>query len=325
MRLLLPLAWLALSASANVFSAGDTDVSQLEQRTPHLAKRSSRGKCGPILASSADTAMVPDTLSASASRNVSLGYIRFERNGSSPHPVSIHLGKRMELPNKDIGAFYAKELPNVSAQIAPEVEGATAEQMSTAVVKEFSSVARRKQWSTGTEGLCGCTTMYIISRKAVYATHWFENVSFDPDPEWRKAGESKDDVFEATVLDMLAEGGTNHPPLDPDVIEDEHIHAYLIHPKQTWEEKKGDVGYPKQWDAIRKKVGELVPTLQVEERWTDIAYKSLDTNDDAFNHPDIIWGRNLFKYDPMHIFEPGVKGKLAMLWVEDKLYHEDQW
>ncbi|KAL3479397.1 hypothetical protein BJX99DRAFT_255654 [Aspergillus californicus] len=326
MRLLLSLAWLALSASANVSSAGDTDSPQLEQRTAHLAKRS-RPKCGPKLALSTDTV----SLSLSTSRNSSLGFIRFERNGSSPNPAPaaapVHLGKRMELPDHSLGAFYDKEMPRLTEPIGPYFDGTSAEDMSTAVLKTFSSVGRRKQYSTGTEGLCGCTTMYIISRKAVYAPHWWENVSFDPDNDWREDGRTNDQIFESTVLDMLTDGGRFHPRLDAELIEDTHIMAYLKHPSQTWKEEAGDVGYPERWEAIRKTVGELVPTSQDAGRWTDIPYKALDNDDDAFSDEEATVGRNLFKFDPLHIFGPGVTGPLAKLWVEDRLvpYHDDQW
>ncbi|KAF5856417.1 hypothetical protein ETB97_007414 [Aspergillus alliaceus] len=92
----------------------------------------------------------------------------------------------MELPDGDIGVFYRKELPHLTEPIVPHEEAPTAEKMSTGVMKTFSSVKRRQQYSTGTAHLSGCTTMYIISRKGVYTTHWWENVSFDPDTIWRK-------------------------------------------------------------------------------------------------------------------------------------------
>ncbi|KAL4938786.1 hypothetical protein BDV06DRAFT_200158 [Aspergillus oleicola] len=59
-------------------------------------------------------------------------------------------------------------MPKLTEPIAPFFDGARAEDMSTAVLNKFSSVGRRKQYSTGMEGFCGCTIMYIISRKAVY-------------------------------------------------------------------------------------------------------------------------------------------------------------
>ncbi|RMJ20767.1 hypothetical protein PHISP_08363 [Aspergillus sp. HF37] len=255
-------------------------------------------------------------------RNASLGFIRFERNATAG------LGKRMELPLHDIGVFYENELPRVTEPIVPHEEAPSAADMSTAVMKTFGSVKRRQQYSTGTAHLSGCTTMYLISRKGVYATRWWENVSFSPDDEWRDPGDRTDEeMFQATVLDMLTTGGNYHPKLDADLIEDDFIRAYLIHPTTTYHEGPGDVGYPDQWEAIRTTVGELVPTLQDASRWTDIPYKALDDDDDVLNADAGTAGKNLFKYDPMHTFESGQKGPLAMLWAESEItpYHQDEW
>ncbi|KAL4907227.1 hypothetical protein BDW74DRAFT_176008 [Aspergillus multicolor] len=320
MKLLCLLAYLALSASANVSSAGKTDAFRLEERTPHLAKRS-RPKCGPKLAS-ADTA----SLSASSWRNASLGFIRFERNSTAGASLPAHLKKRMELPDNNMGIFYQHQLPHLSEPIVPHEQAEEAEDMSTAVMKTFGSLGRREQYSTGTAHLCGCTTMYIISHKAVYATHWWENVSFDPDPEWL-GDRTEEQLFQSTVLDMLTKGGTYHPRLDASLIEDNYIKAYLIHPTQTSKEEENDEGYKEQWEAIRSTVGKLVPTLQDEGRWTDIPYEALEEDDERLDGEDGTAGKNLFKYDPLHIFEGRKKGPLAMMWAEDRVepWHRDQW
>jgi hypothetical protein len=105
--------------------------------------------------------------------------------------------------------------------------------------------------------------MYIVSRKGVYATYWWENVSFSPDPEWRDPkDQTNEEIFQATILDMLTKGGKYHPKLDADLIEDDFIRAYLIHPTTMHREDPGDVGYREQWEAIRTTVGKLVPTLR---------------------------------------------------------------
>ncbi|KAE8410469.1 hypothetical protein BDV36DRAFT_302730 [Aspergillus pseudocaelatus] len=316
MRLLWSLAWLALTVCANAFRPeAATQGPQLEKRISHLVKRS-RPKCGPKLAL-ADTV----SLSTSNSRNVSVGFIRFERNTTA-------LQKRMELPGDSLGKFYQKELPHLTEPIVPHEEAPTAEDMSTGVMKAFSSVRRRQQYSTGTAHLSGCTTMYIISRKGVYATHWWENVSFAPDPIWRNSPDQTDDeIFQATVIDMLRNGGRYHPKLDKNLIEDDYIRAYLIRPATAYNEGPDGVGYTQRWAQIRTTVGELVPKLQDTSLWTEIPYNALDNDDPDLDEQDGTSGKNLFKYDPLHIFESGVKGPLAMLWVEDKLtpYHEDHW
>lgn len=102
------------------------------------------------------------------------------------------------------------------------------------------------------------------------------------------------------------------------------VRAYLIHRTTTHREDPGDVSYPEQWEAIRTTVGKLVPTLRDASRWTDIPYKAVDDNE-LLDTEGSVAGKNLFKYDPMHRFESGKRGRLAMLWVEGEItpYHED--
>ncbi|KNG88417.1 hypothetical protein ANOM_004297 [Aspergillus nomiae NRRL 13137] len=131
--------------------------------------------------------------------------------------------------------------------------------MSTAILQEFGRL-RRREWSTGLQGLKGYTTLYIISRKAVYATH-------------RK--------------------------LDADLIENDYVHAYLIYPAKVFRQLAADpsaADYTIQWNQIRDTVGELVPMLQDQSRWTDIAYKTVEEDSELFLE-DTVRGRNLFKYD----------------------------
>ncbi|KAJ5423594.1 hypothetical protein N7491_008810 [Penicillium cf. griseofulvum] len=234
------LALLAISASANLIST-EADP-YLDGRADFLAKRSnlvkrSRSKCGPNLASAATAA---DIVNLSA-RNVSLGYIRLERNGTSR---AAHRVKRMELPNESMGVFFEYEIPNLSEPIVPHEEAETPEDMSTGVFKKFSTLRAREQYSTGTQHISGCTTMYIISRKGVYAVHWWENVSFDADLVWMEDGQTQDELFQSTVIDMLTDGGAYHPKLD-DSIEDEYIKAYIVRPTTTWNDVAG--GYADRW------------------------------------------------------------------------------
>jgi hypothetical protein len=238
----------------------------------------------------------------------------------------------MQLPDENMGVFYNKELPRVTEPIVPDDHNGhedieTAADMSTAVIKRFASIQRRKQYSTGTDGLSGCTTLYIISRRGVYATHWWENVSFSPDDVWRNPETQTDkELFEETVLDLLRNGGRFHARLDATAIEDDFIRAYVIRPSMTVEEDEGDVGYTEQLKAIRTTVGELVPTLQDEGRWTDIPY-TVKGEEDLFA-PEATAGRNLFKYDPSHDFGLGREFvKMAKLWVEGRVapYHDDVW
>lgn len=111
----------------------------------------------------------------------------------------------MQLPGESIGVFYRDELPRINTKIVTRDTGPHATWMSSAVMREYSRT-RKTEWSTGLEGLKGCTALYIISRKAVYATHWRENVSFEPDQKGREpADQTNDELFRLTVIEYSEE------------------------------------------------------------------------------------------------------------------------
>ncbi|GAQ05075.1 hypothetical protein ALT_2396 [Aspergillus lentulus] len=283
---------------------------------------------GEVYAQSKCGIEIVDDSSSSSSIKRSVGFLRLERNVTWPATSTTALAKRMQLPGslESLGEFYEKELPKISKPIATRDEAPEATWMSAAILQEFGRL-RRKEWSTGLEGLKGCTTLYIISRKAVYATHWWENVSFDPDDEWRDPPTQTDaELFQLTVTDMLRDGGRYHRKLDADLIEDDYIRAYLIRPAKPFRqlEDPNAADYTIQWNQIRDTVGELVPTLQDPSRWTDIAYETVKEDDELFIG-NTVRGRNLFKYDRAQDIGGGQTQQWAMLWVEGQKYHEDKW
>ncbi|KAB8072497.1 hypothetical protein BDV29DRAFT_177301 [Aspergillus leporis] len=119
---------------------------------------------------------------------------------------------------------------------------------------------------------------------------------------------------------MLRDGGKYHPKLYKNHIEDDYIRACLIRPAAAWNEGPGGVGYPQRWAQIRTTVGELVPTLREASLWSGIPYNALNNDGPRLVAEDGTERKNLFKYDPFHIFESGPKGPLAMLWVETSLH-----
>ncbi|KAJ5771519.1 uncharacterized protein N7511_003570 [Penicillium nucicola] len=279
----------------------------LEGDVSHLVKRGSREKCGPKLADSDNTKR-------------SVGFILFERNVTT-------LDKRMELPKRSMGLFYDKEFVRLTERVVPHDSASRAEYMSTGVMTTFASLPQDKVYSNGGQ-LSGCTTLYVISRKGVYAVHWWENVSFDPDLVWRRPRtQTTEDIFQKTVLDMLTNGGRYHPKLDASLIEDNWIRAYLLHPTEAWNADEGGQPYTAQWEMIRTHVGQLIPTLQDQSRWKDIPYEALDDEDPRLRMLKATAGRYLFKYDPAHIIGRRQTAQLAMLWFEDdkNRYHKDQW
>ncbi|GAB1199062.1 hypothetical protein APSETT444_008401 [Aspergillus pseudonomiae] len=149
--------------------------------------------------------------------------------------------------------------------------------MSAAILQEFGRL-RRKEWSTGPKGY---TTLYIISCKAVYATHWWENIYFDPEIEWRDPPtQTNAKLFKLTVTDTLRDGEKYHRKLDADLIENDYVRAYLI--LSTQQDYPNAADYTIQWNQIRDTVGELVPMLQDQSRWTDIAYETVEEDEELF-------------------------------------------
>ncbi|CAI7571609.1 unnamed protein product [Penicillium bialowiezense] len=122
----------------------------------------------------------------------------------------------------------------------------------------------RDEWSTGTDGLSGCTVLYIISRIGVFAAHYFENVSFSPSKYWLQIGDAKgklvkpmtsDEVFQQTVPGVSRNGGTYHVRLSVAHIDDDTILAFLIHSAQTDAGSgEDDVGYTTRNQQLRDAV-----------------------------------------------------------------------
>ncbi|KAJ6039688.1 hypothetical protein N7444_008593 [Penicillium canescens] len=287
MRLLSLLVWLAFAISATALITDGSDGQVLETNTSSIVKRSGRPVCGPNLA--------PENTSKR-----SVGFIYFDRNVTAL-----------------TSACDKKLIPRDKASVS--------QYLSNAWPAQWSRLRAGLQWSTGTDGLSGCTTLYIISRTGVYAAHYFENVSFEPDPFWRTGDHTTNDqLFQYTVIDVLRNGGRYHPRLNAARIEDDTIRAYLIYPAQTSKESADDVGYSVRNEQIRTTVGEIVPTLQDGSRWTNIPYQATDSQALLFD-PEKTLGKNLFKYDPAHDFGGGQKKHLAALWVEDERVHWDYW
>ena len=139
-----------------------SDALVLEKRSFALVKRS-RSKCAP-----------------------SIGTFLSKR--SYDHLMSIDerkhaadFEKRMLLPAISMGYFYSRSFPDMKP-IVPDTPDNVGD-MSTSVIQAFSDLQANEEFSTGTAGLKGCTTLYIISRTGVFASHYWESISFSPDAE----------------------------------------------------------------------------------------------------------------------------------------------
>ena len=231
-------------------------------------------------------------------------------------------GRDIKLPGDDMNTFMVNEVPKAKSIVWTGRKGSD---MNTASLKTYG----RTKVSLATSGLCGCTSLWVISRKGVYATHYWESISFSPDKQWYIEGEKTSAaVFRRTVLGPLQTGemsGTRlaQAKLDPVEIADDFIKAYIVRPDRSCGRASRVDGYRKQWDQIKSTVGEVIPALDPEthpDRWKEIIYQRLDRDNN-----DILYtaaGHILFKFDPDDFGK-----KRAVLWVEHERtpYHDDAW
>jgi hypothetical protein len=226
----------------------------------------------------------------------------------------------------DMDTFMVEELSNELVNLPiiwrSDTGNNVVSDTATAWFYEFKKQAK-KAFSVGTGGLCGCTTLAIISRKGVYMGHYWESLSFAPEGEDLEPFGTVEKAFQATVIDGLKKGVTGQQkPLKASQIEDEYIRAYLMIPTESWDGV--DNGYRDMWDELKKTVGELVPTLKNEELWTRIRYSALDNDipSQAQELETTARGRILVKFDPDEN-----KKKRAALWIEQRAepYHNDIW
>ncbi|PGH18849.1 hypothetical protein AJ79_00262 [Helicocarpus griseus UAMH5409] len=233
----------------------------------------------------------------------------------------------MELPEgldpTAMDDFMRNEIPQAEEIVWQVREGTD---MNTAIIQSYQTP---NAFSLGVAGLCGCTSLWIISRQGVYATHYWESISFRPDRIWKlNSKESTRSVFDRTVTEGLRNGigagaEIQQARLDPALLGDQNIRGYIVRPEKSCGKKPRVNGYSHWWKLIRSTVSEIIPALDptiYPDRWRDIVYNRRDRNDmDLINRA---YGHVLFKYDPDH------NGKRkAALWVEHNAvpYHDDEW
>jgi hypothetical protein len=80
----------------------------------------------------------------------------------------------MDLPHDGMSPYYLVERPKIKPeyQIVKHWEADYPEDMTTGILKLFSVLEDGAQYSTGGQ-LSGCITLFVISRKGVYAAHFF--------------------------------------------------------------------------------------------------------------------------------------------------------
>ncbi|KAK1470943.1 hypothetical protein CTAM01_16699 [Colletotrichum tamarilloi] len=236
---------------------------------------------------------------------------------------NVSLAKRvnLEVPGDDTDMdVWMRERAETTKPIVWEVSPGT--DANKAIFRKFG----RNSFSLGTNGLCGCSSLWIISRKGVYATHYWESISFAPEKEWINPGETNAEVFERTVIDGLksgtaVKGKPMQARLDRDEIADDHIKAYLVHPQRTWKNTPAAVdGYRVQWNRIKDTVKAIIPELASDDKWEEVIYNRLRGNDRQLFETAL--GHVLFQFSP-----DDQEKRKAALWVERRRqpYHDDAW
>lgn len=204
-------------------------------------------------------------------------------------------------------------------EIVPTTDG---DDVNTAFFEPF-----REETSYATRNLKGCTAMAIISRKGIYVAHYWESISFIFETDDDAGRKKQENTFRKTVLKGLDRGviGQQHSLRNAArELEDDYIHAYLIHPSTHAHEDESDkeLGYRSDWDKIRAAVIQYLPKVGSLNRWIEIPY-DVEENWDVLNSTPR--GRLLFKFDPRHQTADGRVVNKAILWSEAREIHNDEW
>jgi hypothetical protein len=104
---------------------------------------------------------------------------------------------------------------------------------------------------------------------------------------------------------------------------DDHVRAFLIRPNQNAQHNQE--GYPDHWQRMKEEVVRILPKIAEPDRWQTVIY---DVQTDVKILTETPAGRVLFRIDPEHVRPASRRGKatkLAVLWVEDREIHREEW
>lgn len=168
---------------------------------------------------------------------------------------------------------------------------------------------RRTPVNIGTDGLCGCTCLFLVSDTAIYAAHYYENLAFDPKDEDFNFNREVVRFLENTGDWQAGEDNRHYPGLAKvkDNFNPANTKAYIMTPaKETAGRKKAatfnmDIGEYEQQHTNEKSyiqqmkdvVNEIIPGLENEVH----RYKPVDCKNEKTLNTKIN-GRVLFQFDP---------------------------
>ncbi|GLB10433.1 hypothetical protein AtubIFM57258_006841 [Aspergillus tubingensis] len=180
-----------------------------------------------------------------------------------------------------------------------------------AVQKTF----RNSAFQIGTTGLVGCTVVTVVSRRAVYMGHFWE------DPNWEDP-----ELFVTTILNFISNTDPRDgsgPALNPALFNqpNDDTRIYIMHPRA--DDKEDDYTapyYPEELERLKTLLNQQllpgIPTatwIYIPVNWED------DEPDPLADQP---WRRHaIFQYDP-HAHSTGRRKKGWRLFYEDHYFDD---
>ncbi|KAK6438346.1 hypothetical protein LTR95_005449 [Oleoguttula sp. CCFEE 5521] len=202
-------------------------------------------------------------------------------------------------------------LARATISLLAQTAGGT-EDLSTTVNEVFGD----KAFVIGTGQVSGCTVLTVVSKRAVYMGHFWENLSISTELKWTRNVMNL--VFGATPKQL-----TYGPAIDPSQFTqaDDQPHAYIMSPRAL-EYDEGEnrktlgTGHPgargffehaARLNVLIARLEEIIPGIIVE------SYDYEVTADQVY--PPAPFRLALFEYDP----EADAVGANWRLWQEDQL------
>lgn len=183
---------------------------------------------------------------------------------------------------------------------------ATHETTGTAVY----SVLGEEPVSWAVKEMCGCSALIVVSEKAVYVTHYFEDLAFCGTND-RPANLKRE------ILDPLEHGALNHRSLAGHAVDfrdQAGLAAFIMTPTK---EDSGALQYEGSIRKLKDKVNSLIGMVP-----TVIPYKAEDCDYSRELGTNAL-GTGLFQYDPQR--QGNRSQKLAKVWIERKEVYSHAW
>lgn len=159
--------------------------------------------------------------------------------------------------------------------------------------------------------MCGCSALILVSEKAVYFTHYFENLAFCGTRE-------NPSNFKREVLDALDNGTPTQASLkahDTDFKDQPGLAGFIMTP--TTGKGTDSLQYKKKIEQLQGKVNGLIGIMP-----TVVPYKPEDCKKSEVLGTNAL-GTALYKYDPAHKQEE--PQALAKVWVERSDVYDHSW